>query len=238
MQSLGADVTAISELPPIDQVPYPGGDDPVVPFTSAAERGKPPRRKKGGLQEKILPPELDGEGPDSNDTYRNKLNDTSMVFSPQALGFIPANYWININSTFGDLVTRFFQRKNNSNCRFPHKLYNALTLVEHKPELYHLLGVKWVTNRVFMVDKLIFGRLLGISTIDGGLFHRQGNFPSHNFAEVGMDEAAQLKTQFGLDCVDMDRVRLMYHRCGVFYKGSSEDSVTKCKWRTPDEMTH
>lgn len=42
----------------------------------------------------------------------------------------------------------------------------------------------WVKDTVFKVDKCVFGRLLGIKSYDGGLFHSQGNFPSHGFREL------------------------------------------------------
>ncbi|OHS96154.1 hypothetical protein TRFO_37668 [Tritrichomonas foetus] len=184
---------------------------------------------------KVMPTELDIEGPMSNEAYQAALSDNQLTVSPQALGFLPSNYWLNLDSTFGDLVTKFFQRKNNANCRFPHKLYNALSIVEQDPKMYNLLGVKWLTDEVFKVDKLIFGRVLGISSIDGGLFHRQGNFPSHGFCEISPDDFDNLKKSFDLSDVDQDRVRLMHHAQRMFYKGCTEDSVNKCKWGANDK---
>jgi hypothetical protein len=141
-----------------------------------------------------------------------------------------------VDATFADLVTKFFQRKNNANCRFPHKLYNALALVDHSPALFSLIGVQWITDRIFKVDKLVFGRLLGITSIDGGLFHRQGNFPSHGFSELGSTELEGLRTVHDLADVDQDRVRLIYHKGNGFVKGSNEDAVTKCRWITEPEI--
>jgi hypothetical protein len=117
---------------------------------------------------KVLPQDLDGDFPWSNAAYDAAVKNPSLIVSPQALGFLPSNYWLNQESTFGDLVTKFFQRKNNANCRFPHKLFNALSVVEKDKSMWNLMGVKWITDAVFKVDKLIFGRLLGITSIDGG----------------------------------------------------------------------
>jgi hypothetical protein len=131
--------------------------------------------------------------------------------------------------TFGDLVAKFFHRKNNPNCRFPHKLFNALAIVDRQPTMFHLIGVQWVSDKVFRVDKLVFGRLLGIGSIDGGLFHRQGNFPSHGFAELPSADIARLGIPELAD-IDHDRVRLLYHKRNTFTRTSSEEAVTRCKW--------
>jgi hypothetical protein len=215
-------------------LPYPG----TMPFDLGGGRQK----KKGAAKPKSgrtksLPAELDGDSPSSNLAYQEALTDASLVFSPQALGFLPSNYWLATDATFGDLVTKFFQRKNNANCRFPHKLYNALSLVDHEASLFGLLGVHWITDRIFKVDKFIFGRLLGITSIDGGLFHRQGNFPSHGFAELTGLEVQQVRVAGAANVadVDQDRVRLLYHKGSMFAKASTEDSVTRCKWITESE---
>jgi hypothetical protein len=122
-------------------------------------------------------------------------------------------------------VTKFFQRKNSANCRFPHKLFHALSL-------FGLVGVRWVTDRIFKVDKYIFGRFLGIDSIDGGFFHRQGNIPSHGFAGL---TAAEIR-QVCIANVDQDRVRLLYHKGNLFAKGSNEEVVTQCKWITESQQ--
>jgi hypothetical protein len=196
---------------------------------------KPPRGKKKEPRVRQLPSELEIEGPSSNAAYSEALSNPSLVFSPHALGFLPSNYWLPEDTTFNDFVTKFMQRKNNANCRFPHKLFNALTLVGHTPSFFDLLGVQWVTDRVFKVDKLIFGRVLGMMAVDGGLFHRQGNFPSHGFKELSGPELEQLKALYPLTDVDQDRVRLCYHKGESFAKDSTEEAVTKCKWLTVGE---
>jgi hypothetical protein len=212
-------------------VPIPGF---LTDLLRSNQSQKPPRAKRGA-RVRQLPPELDTEGPASNAEYSQALVNPSLSFSPHELGFLPSNYWLPEDTTFADFVTKFMQRKNNANCRFPHKLYNALSLVEHTPSFFHLLGVQWVTDRVFKVDKAIFGRVLGIMAVDGGLFHRQGNFPSHGFAELTGSEVERLKALYPLADVDQDRVRLCYHKGDSFAKDSTEDAVTRCKWITEAE---
>jgi hypothetical protein len=188
--------------------------------------GPKPRRQRKVPKVKTLPTALDAPGRDSNEAFAQKLEDINPTISPQALGFRPASYWLNTSLTFGDLVNKFFHRKNNSSCRFPHKLYNALALVDSNESYWPLVGVKWVTDCVFMVDKIVFGRLLGIGSFDGGLFHRQGNFPSHSFVEVQPDTLGGIP---GLE-IDGDRYRLFQHSSGLFKKVCSDDFFNSCKW--------
>jgi hypothetical protein len=187
------------------------------------KRAKPHRPKKEP-RAKGLPQQLNAPGPDSNDSYNVALGDPTQSIDPQALGFVPSNYWLNTAISFGDLVAKFFHRKNNSSCRFPHKLYNALRLVDGRPALFVLIGVRWITDSVFLVDKYVFGRLLGITSFDGGLFHRQGNFPSHGFLEIPPEESPPIEG------IDFDRFRLLKHASGQFRKLCPDESFNSCKW--------
>ncbi|KAH0788391.1 hypothetical protein GPJ56_007693 [Histomonas meleagridis] len=192
--------------------------------------------KKRSIQQKAskpkqLPSILDVSDSSSNEVYKAAIENPKMVFFPQTLHFLPTNCWTNSEITFGELITKFFQRKNNSNCRFPHKLYNALVIVECNPSMWFLVGVRWITDTIFKVDKYIFGRLLGITSIDGGLFHCQGNFASHGFVELSYDEVRQMQEKsINLSDIDMDRLRLMKHKKGTFTKNSKEEEIAKCKW--------
>jgi hypothetical protein len=196
---------------------------PTLLPPDGGKRGEPHRPKKEP-KTRTLPPQLNGPGPDSNDSYSLALSDPPQNISPQALGFVPSNYWLNAAVSFGDLVSKFFHRKNNASCRFPHKLYNALRLVDNKPALFPLVGVRWVADSLFLVDKYVFGRLIGIASFDGGLFHRQGNFPSHGFLEIAPEESP------AIDGIDFDRFRLLMHPSGQFRKLCPDEFFNSCKW--------
>lgn len=202
-------------------------DQAYQAVSSAPAPGK--GKRKNGVRTKKLPQILNGESPESNDNYCKLMQDPNFKLSPLALGFIPRGFWVNDSVSFGDLVNNFFQKKNNSNCRFPQKLYNALQIVSKNPEMWPYIGVAWVSEKIFKVDKYIFGRLLGISSFDGGLFHSQGNFPSHGFREVYND--AELSVD--LTGVDFDRVRLITHT-EVFAKDVDEVFVNQLKWNNND----
>jgi hypothetical protein len=131
---------------------------------------------------------------------------------------------------FGALVTDHFQKKSGSNTRFFHKLYNALKISEIDPFYTEYVGVEWVTDRIIKIDKKKFARLLGIRAIEGSLFHRQGNFPSHGFREIGPLEARKILSPEDLANVDYDSVRLLVHAPGDFVRDSSAQVFEKCRW--------
>jgi hypothetical protein len=221
-------MAATGEMTPVDpNAGFFGFAPPGIPY-----HVRPPPKKPKPKPRKIpsLPHELEADGPCSNTQYEAALSNPSLMVSPQTLGFLPSNYWLTLDTTFGDIVAKFFQRKNNANCRFPHKLFNALVLVSHNPALFHFVGVRWVTDRIFKVDKLVFGRLLGIGSVDAGLLHKQGNLPSHGFVELSGQDIAQLRARCDIGDVDQDRIRLFYHRGSLFSRNSTEEMITNCRW--------
>lgn len=176
-------------------------------------------------------PELQPPEPGSEDAlFELKCRDRDFVINPAKIGLIPSKYWPDRNFAFGDIVADFFQRKNNANCRFPHKLYNAIQIAKILPDLLKFTGVEWVGKYVLKVDKKRFARLLGIHSIDGSLFHRQGNFPTHGFIEVGGEEAKRLIGEDEFNSMDVECVRLLMHNQGVFNRDTTEQELNACKW--------
>jgi hypothetical protein len=177
-----------------------------------------------------LPVPLIGSNSCNDAGFISLCTDTSLTFNPKELGLIPTDYWRDKNVTFGELVRDFFQKKNNTNTRFSHKLFNVLRLVERDPSLSEFLGVEWITNEVMKVNKLVFARLLGIRIIEGSLFHQQGNFPSHGFVELGSHNARDYVSEGELCDVDFELVRLFMHKEGTFVRGASGNVIESCKW--------
>jgi hypothetical protein len=139
--------------------------------------------------------------------------------------------------TFGDVVRTFFRRKCSGGHKFYHKLYNALLITETYPCYSDMVGVEWITDAVIRVDKAAFARLLGIKTINGSLFHQQGNFPSHGFVELQEGDIGNLPCQakgfiYNVDLtgVDFENVRLLRHEPGVFVRGANPEVIDQCKW--------
>jgi hypothetical protein len=161
--------------------------------------------------------------------FETFCHNPDIIFNPRALGFLPL-HWPDGPRTFGELHTGFFKRKTTSGSRFLHKLFNALKITEIDPRCREFTGVDWVSDRVLRVCKTKFARLLGIKTIDGSLFHRQGNFPSHGFVELTLAEARRLLPPDILKDVDFDEVRLLRHEPGVFIRGCGPEVDVACKW--------
>lgn len=228
----------MSSLPQVQGLPQAYDQGSGAGYSSQMEQtyqmvADPPTpgksKRKSGTRTKRLPAILDGDFPESNENYTKILQDPNVKLSPSQLGFVPKGFWVNDSITFGDVVNNFFQKKNNSNCRFPQKLYNALQIVSKNPEMWPYIGVCWMNDKIFKVDKYIFGRLLGISSFDGGLFHSQGNFPSHGFYEVYHDAALSID----LTGIDFDRVRLITHSNG-FAQDVDENFINQLKWNNND----
>lgn len=168
---------------------------------------------------------------DSDQEFRAFCADDQVRFNPVKLGFIPSKFWNEDREwTFGQLVSDFFQKKNNANSRFSHKLYNALKISTSDQFYAVYIGVEWVNERVLKVDKRVFARLLGIKTIDGSLFHQQGNFPSHGFIELNEADARRLVPPDDMEGVDFENVRLLVHQPGIFTRDCTEEDIERCKW--------
>ena len=196
----------------------------------------PASQRQRFLREVASPQPVLRVNPDAYDDISNAAfiaacNDQNLTFNPHLIGFIPSSLWADRVITFGDIVTNFFQKKNNANSRFSHKLFNALKLSELSPIYPQFVGVRWLTPLILRVDKRVFARLLGIKSIDGSLFHQQGNFPSHGFFEIGAGDAIKYCPP-GIDMtgVDFENVRLLIHSEHRFRQGCTEADIEPCKW--------
>lgn len=162
--------------------------------------------------------------------YDTLCLDSSVTVSPGRIGFVPASAWSSDAVPFGILVVTFFRKRNSMHCKFPFKLLNALKLTQQCPEFIPHVGVEWVTDSVFRVHRAAFARLLGVKTVEGGLFHQQGNFPSHGFIELPFDESERISREAGLGPADLSQVRFMRHGSGRFTRQSTEKDLEMCKW--------
>jgi hypothetical protein len=163
-------------------------------------------------------------------SFEEVCADPTVVLNPKGLGFIPFSAWPGDSITFGQLVNTFFRRRNSVHCKFPCKVFNALKLSEACPDFRQHLGIQWVTDEIFRVHRTNFARLIGVKTVEGGLFHQQGNFPSHGFVELPFAESDNISRAHGFGPCDLSVVRFMKHATGGFERNSSEASLENCKW--------
>ena len=169
--------------------------------------------------------------PISERLFEDVCADPTALIFPKQFGFIPVSTWPTDSIAFGTLVTTFFRRRNSTSSKFPYKLYNALRITEFLPDFFPHVGVRWVTDKIIWVNREAFARLLGVKTIEGGLFHQQGNFPSHGFEELSFEESECLASQLGLGRIDLSVMRLMRHSTGLFRRDSKEADLERCKWK-------
>ena len=172
------------------------------------------------------PPEPGSE----DDIFQNICLDKTVTINPHKLGFIPSPFWPDQEIPFGDIVADFFQRKNNVNCRFSHKLYNAIQIGKLLPNMKQYAGVEWLSETILKVNKKQFARLLGIHSIDGSLFHQQGNFSTHGFSEVSLEEARNQIGEEEFNSMDLETVKLLKHVPGIFLRSATEKDLDRCKW--------
>ncbi|KAH0788351.1 hypothetical protein GPJ56_007825 [Histomonas meleagridis] len=168
--------------------------------------------------------------PISEMTFDEFINDSSITINPYELGFIPKTAWENEQVPFGSIVSSFFRKRNSSQTKFTYKLYNALKLSEKMPEFIPHIGIEWATDTIIRVHREAFARLLGVKTIEGSLFHQQGNFPSHGFTELSFRDSDNLSRALNWGPADLSVVRFVTHSTGKFTKNSTEKDLKLCKW--------
>jgi hypothetical protein len=162
---------------------------------------------------------------------------SSVVIDPVALHFLPESGWSQQMFSLQTLRDDYFGRKNNVNRRFEHKLWNALRITSAFPNMLKLIGVVWVTDSVIKVYKYPFAKLLNIPAIDGGLFHKQGNFTRHGFVVLSDGDAHLKVPPEHLFDVDFRDVLLITHQHGLFTVMSTEGTIGACKWDNPVGVT-
>lgn len=165
-----------------------------------------------------------------NDTHKDLWN--AEILDPVTLGFIPT-IWKPKPQSLMSLRETYFSKKNNVNRRFEHKLWNALRITKTFHNYVPVVGVQWVTKDIIKVYKRSFAYLLNITTIDGGLFHKQGNFTRHGFVELSENEAKALLPESVRADVDFRDVHLLKHKDGFFTDDSTEETINYCKWDNP-----
>ena len=66
----------------------------------------------------------------------------------------------------------------------------------------------WINENIIKVNSTIFANLLGIHAIQGGLFHKQGNFSRHNFTPVLKQNSIEINKLPNCEDVDDFSIRL------------------------------
>lgn len=114
----------------------------------------------------------------------------------------------------------YFTRRNGVARQFEFKLYNALCITSSVPEAYEFVGAVWVSDTVMKINAHAFANLLGIHTVQGGLFHKQGNFSRHGLQHVL--RASSLELSKLAECAEVDdyNIRLYTDKLNRFVRGT------------------
>lgn len=130
------------------------------------------------------------------------------IIRPHELGFVPKSEWPPQVLTLWDLRQMYFTRRNGVGRRFDFKLYNALCITKMFPTAYSYIGAIWIGSNVMKIHSQTFAQLLGIHAVQGGLFHKQGNFSRHGFHQVMRQSPTAISLGIDLRDVDDYSVRL------------------------------
>jgi hypothetical protein len=155
--------------------------------------------------------------------------------SRHELGFVPRSEWPPQVFALWDLRQMYFTRRNGPGRRFDFKLYNALCITKMFPSAYYFIGAIWLSQMVMKIHSHTFAHLLGIHAVQGGLFHKQGNFSRHGFQQV--PKASHAAARINVDLCDVDdySVRLFTDQSNRFSRDSEFIITDVVSGSGPDE---
>ena len=155
-----------------------------------------------------------------------------IIIDTNLLHLYPTDIWTTGRLTAKEIVEHYFQRRSSKKMPFHYKLYNALQITAHHPELIPIFGCQWVTTNIFKIYRVPFARLLGVGSINGALFNKQGSLPTHGFISIPPQSLYGITPKL-LEDVDNDSVRLFRHTSIYFHTNATEQDLTKCRWKNP-----
>jgi hypothetical protein len=193
---------------------------PRAPDAVASSFAHPPRAPPPRLPDIYTTcPELAHLRPALGAPKAGAFDPADAVLRPLDLGFLPRADWTSAHLSLWDLRQMYFTRRNGLARQFEYKLHNALCITAAFPAAYEFVGAVWVCDRLMKISAAAFANLLGIHTVQGGLFHKQGNFSRHGFEHVFKVSSAELAKM--PECAEVDdyQVRLYTDRMNRFVRG-------------------
>ena len=156
-----------------------------------------------------------------------------MVLDVLSLGFFPLKYWICQPRiwTFRDLQSSYFRARTSRWCKFAFKLWNSLKITQVYPSMFGVVGVRWISPHVIMVDKVIFARFLEVKKATTAIFSIQGVLPTHGFVEIPADGVLRDCQS----CSDYNEKTCRFYTKpdGKFTINSPESDVADCHYSAP-----
>jgi hypothetical protein len=152
------------------------------------------------------------------------------LVNPVDLGFIPLGHWASATVPLSTIVAEFFRARSSRILRFEYKLWNALALAKHYPDLYQFVGVMWLTQTVLKVNRDVFGHFINVTRPAAALYNNQGSFATHGFQEVALKDVQGTVDPEDLSDVDESIVRLFEHTTTLFNVYSTDAQVLCCRY--------
>lgn len=152
-------------------------------------------------------------------------------FQTKFYSFVPLDAWRKPSYTWFEITVHFIG-KSCRKVRFEHKLWNALQLTLKHPEMYPLIGVIWISDRVIQVNRLKFGKLLDLAKSTSALFSQHGSFPTHGFIELTFRDVQKMPGVVLAPDRD-NELRFFMRPDGKFTKGSTPDEIEECRYVAP-----
>ncbi|KAK8847925.1 hypothetical protein M9Y10_018973 [Tritrichomonas musculus] len=151
--------------------------------------------------------------------FKSAMLNPQLIINPCKLKFEPLSYWEEFSEdiTFKQLVNSFFRINKSRIFKFIYKLYDMLLLTSKNPLFKGIVGVNWVTERIFSVNAESIAAMINLSgySIEFLLFGKNQIFQSLGFKEVTPDNFYEA----GLDSfpeISQPNIRLMFHVDQVF----------------------
>lgn len=146
------------------------------------------------------------------------MENNELILNPFQLGFEPEPFWYEHNEdfTFRQLVLQFFRTKTRVS-RFIYKLYDMLLITSKIPFFKAIVGVNWVTFKIFSVNVECISAMLSVaaSSIDQTFFAKNGLFPSLGFIEITPENYIEAGLASFPD-ISEPNIKLFFHRPQLF----------------------
>jgi hypothetical protein len=111
-----------------------------------------------------------------------------------------------------ELRQMYFTRRSGVGRQFDFKLYNALCITSKFPDAV------WISPNVTKIHAQPFAKMLGIHTVQGGLFHKQGNFSRYGFSHIFKHVTPEFALSPSCEDVDDYNVRLYTDKSNRFFR--------------------
>lgn len=154
----------------------------------------------------------------------------TVSIDPTEIDFIPTETWLPRKYSLTEFRQEFFGVRSSKVVRFEHKLWNALAITKHYPELFSEIGVAWVSRNILKVHRDKFGSLLNLSRPSTAIFGRGGAFMTHGFQEISLKDVAQEIPECEKTDIDDSIVRLYTHSSGKFHAFSTAKHIENCRF--------